>query len=162
LASAHYGKAIVYEKMGDIENSITSLTNANLFAANNLDYRFELGRLYFNKGVSNLSLTQDKATQIVENESAPNKDGVIEDLQIQKNVTPNKVKKNDDLARAEQIFLSILSSNNNHANALYSLAILYQKVGDTDKASQSVQKLLSVLSEGPTKDAVRKQFKGLY
>ena len=162
LASAHYGKAIVYEKMGDIDNSITSLTNANLFAANNLDYRFELGRLYFNKGVSKLSLTQDKAAQIVENESTPNTDGVTGDLQIQKNVTPNKVEKNDDLARAEQVFLSILASNDKHANALYSLAILYQKTGDTEKASQSVKKLLSVLSEGPTKDAVRKQFKGLY
>ncbi len=162
LASAHYGKAIVYEKMNDIDNSILNLTNANLFATNNLDYRFELGRLYFNKGVSSLSLTQSQTTQIIENETNPDGDENIEGLSLQSNVTNKKVEKNDDLARAEQVFLSILAVNNNHANALYSLAILYQKLDDTEMASQSVKKLLSVLTEGPTKDAVRKQFEGLY
>lgn len=162
LASAHYGKAIVYEKIGDIDKSITSLTNANLFSPNNLDYRFELGRLYFNKGVANLGMTQNKSAEIIENEQTPNEDGVIDELNVQPNISKAKVEKNDDLARAEQVFLSILSANNNHANALYSLAILYQKLDDTAKASQSVKKLLNILSEGPTKDAVRNQFKGLY
>ena len=162
LASAHYGKAIVYEKMNDIDNSILNLTNANLFAANNLDYRFELGRLYFNKGVARLSLTQSKTTQIIENETNPDEEGNPEELSIQTNVTNAKVEKNDDLARAEQVFLSILAANSNHANALYSLAILYQKLDNTELASQSVKKLLGVLTEGPTKDAVKKQFQGLY
>ena len=121
-----------------------------------------MGRLYFNKGVANLGMTQNKSAEIIENEQTPNEDGVIDELNVQPNISKAKVEKNDDLARAEQVFLSILSANNNHANALYSLAILYQKLDDTPRASQSVKKLLDVLAEGPTKDAVRNQFKGLY
>jgi hypothetical protein len=35
---------------------------------------------------------------------------------------------NDDIIIAEQVFVSILQLNPNHANALYSLAYLYKKV----------------------------------
>lgn len=163
LASAHYGKAIVYEKLNDIENSISSLTSANLFAENNLDYRFELGRLYFNKGVSKISITQDQVRQIIENETNPEEAGEnINDLSLKSTTTNTTLEKNEDLVKAEQIFLGILAANQSHANSIYSLAILYQKIGDKEKASQRVQQLLGVLNDGATKDAVKAQFQGLY
>ncbi|PLX22134.1 hypothetical protein C0584_00060 [Candidatus Parcubacteria bacterium] len=163
LASAHYGKAVVYEKMNQIDNSIANLSSANLFSPNNIDYRFELGRLYFNKGIATLGLKQTQSAQIIQSEANnEGEDGATENLVVQPNVNTSKVEKNDDLARAEQIFLSIVAANKKHANALYSLAILYQKIDNTELASQRVKELLSILSEGQTKEAVKNQFRGLY
>ncbi len=168
LASAYYGKAIAYEKLNDLNKAIDELKNATVFSSNNLDYFFELGRLYFNRGVSQSSIEQDATKKITENEieAAANANGeevVNEELSVK----PNKIKSgqiefNDDLRRAEQIFLGILSHNKNHANSLYSLALLYQKTGKTEKAKSMVKRLLNVLQDPQSKAMVEQQFKGLY
>jgi hypothetical protein len=68
------------------------------------------------------------------------------------------VEKNADLSAAEQLFLSILVNNSNHANAKYSLAVLYQKTGETDNARLMINSLLETVTDAATQEAVRKQF----
>jgi len=68
------------------------------------------------------------------------------------------IEKNSDLVAAEQLFISILAANNNHANAKYSLAVLYQKTGEKDKAELMVNSLLETVSDEKTREAVALQF----
>jgi len=152
LAAAYYGKAIASEKINKIDDAIEQLKNANLIARDNLDYRFELGRLYFNRGVLDPKMQQEASAG---------------GLNIQPQATGGKVERNADLNTAEQLFLSILldpaqGGNPNHANARYSLAVLYQKIGENDKAKLMADYLVNnVLQDQATKDAVNAQFKGL-
>lgn len=166
LAPAYYGKAVAQEKLSNLNDAIEQLKKANLIDGNNLDYRFELGRLYFNRGVSQPDLSQSASNQITENAISP-EGQPTGDQGDQVSVQPTQgiggtTGKNEDLSTAEQLFLSILAANNNHANARYSLAVLYQKVGETDKAKIMVKSLLDIIQDEPTKEAVKKQFPGLY
>lgn len=68
------------------------------------------------------------------------------------------VTKNADLLTAEQIFVNILKSDPNNANALYSLALLYKKVGDNTSAKNLVNSLLNILTDEEQKTNVRTQF----
>ncbi|MEA3398774.1 MAG: hypothetical protein U9R06_03460 [Patescibacteria group bacterium] len=162
LAAAHYGKAIAYEKLNDIDGAIDNLKKANLVSNNNIDYIFELGRLYFNRGVAQPNLGQTASQQIAENDIRPDVgEGATTTAEL--SITPSQPTgavsmRNDDLNAAEQIFLSILRANPKHANALYSTAILYQKINETEKAKIMVQGLLDVLTDEATKQAVRQQF----
>lgn len=165
LAAAHYGKAIAYEKLNKIDESIDNLKKANLVSQGNLDYRFELGRLFYNRGVTSPKMAQTDPKQIAENDINP--DGTAqgetgENISVQSNsVTGAVIKRNEDLNNAEQLFLSILQQNPNHANSLYSLAVLYMKIGERDNTKIMVDKLLEILPEDATKEAVRKQFESL-
>lgn len=164
LAAAYYGKAIAYEKNTDINNAIENLKQANLVSRNNLDYRFELGRLYFNRGVAQPNLGQTASQQIAENDinSENGATSSTEQLSVQPNQSTGGVtEKNSDLATAEQLFLSIIQANTSHANALYSLAVLYQKVGEKDNAKLAVDSLLKILQDETVKDTVKQQFKDL-
>jgi len=166
MAAAYYGKAIAYEKLGDIDKAIEELARANISTGNqNVDYLFELGRLYFNRGVSSMQLGQNASAQIAENDITPT-DGTstptVKDLSI--NPTGNNSgpgTRNSDLNNAEQLFLSIIASNQNHANALYSLAVLYQKISENTNAKTVVEKLLNVLQDESQKEQVRKQFEAI-
>ncbi|RLC35933.1 hypothetical protein DRH27_06040, partial [Candidatus Falkowbacteria bacterium] len=71
LAAAYYGKAIASQTLGDSDNAIEELKRANLVARDNLDYRFELGRLYFNRGVVQPNLSQTATAEIAEEELTP-------------------------------------------------------------------------------------------
>lgn len=164
LASAYYGKAIAYEKNGDIDGAIESLKQANLSAANNLDYRFELGRLFFNRGVAQPNLDQTASQQIAENDFNPERDAssTEEQLSVQPDQpTGNVIAKNADIIAAEQLFISIVQANGGHANALYSLAVLYQKLGDRENAKLAAEALLKVLQDESVKDTIRQQFMGI-
>jgi tetratricopeptide (TPR) repeat protein len=160
IAAAFYGKAIAYEKLGDLDNAIENLKQANIQSRDNLDYRFELGRLYFNKGVSQLSLSQTASQQIAINDIDPDfvATGTEQQLTVPPAAPGPQVDKNQDLLAAEQLFLSILAANPNHANSRYSLAVLYQKVGDTDKARLMAEALLNIIEDAQTAEAVRSQF----
>jgi tetratricopeptide (TPR) repeat protein len=70
------------------------------------------------------------------------------------------VKRNDDINAAEQLFQSILAAKKDNANTLYSLALLYQKVGETDNMKKMVDPLLNILQDDTQKEAVKKQFGG--
>ncbi|MCK5212055.1 hypothetical protein KAJ89_05115 [Candidatus Parcubacteria bacterium] len=163
LAAAYYGKAIASEKLGDIDDAIEQLKRASLVARNNLDYRFELGRLYFNRGVSQPQIAQDAFDAISKQDLTPDLGPGTTTPATDLSVTPAQetgsvVKKNSDLQTAEQLFLSIVAVNQNHANAIYSLAVLYQKTGETSNLEAAIDKLLSILRDEASIEAVKKQF----
>ena len=172
LAAAYYGKAIASERLTNIDDAIEQLKKANLISRNNLDYRFELGRLYFNRGVTKLALNQTASQQIAENdiapeeELAPGEEGEPsqEELSVEPSTPPpaGLTARNTDLNTAEQLFLSILLANPNHANSRYSLAVLYQKVGEQENARVMVKSLLDIVQDEQTKNAIKQQFPGLY
>ncbi len=157
LAAANYGKAIAYETLNKIDEAIEQLKKAVISTTDNIDYRFELGRLYYNRGISNTpGLSQSASEEIAKG------DENTDDLSVS-GQTGGTVKKNDDVTMAEQLFLSIIQANPNHANALYSLAMIYQKTGETDNAKLVVKQLLNVVASDQTSvDIVKKQFTGLY
>jgi Flp pilus assembly protein TadD len=162
LAAAYYGESIANEKLGNVDKSIEELTKANLSAGDNLDYRFELGRLYFNRGVSQPNLNQTASQQIAENQINGANASSSDAVSVQPNLpTGATVTRNNDLNVAEQLFLSILTVNQNYANARYSLAVLYQKIGERDKAKIMAQSLINILQDEATKNAVKEQFKDL-
>ena len=155
LAAAYYGQAIAYEKMNKASEGIEQLKKAAVLDGTNLDYRFELGRMMFNRGIVKPDINQNNSADITTGQTD-------QGLSVSPQGAGGNVSRNDDLTNAEQIFLNILSVNSNHANSLYSLALLYQKIGETDNAKTAVKRLLEILPEDATKDAVRKQFTGLY
>lgn len=156
LASAYYGQAIAYEKMNKLDQSIDQLKKAVVIDSSSIDYRFELGRLFFNRGVAKPDLSQRASADIVTGEGEPGLSTAADQP------SGGTASLNDDLKTAEQLFQSILAANPNHANALYSLALLYQKTGNSSDARKMVAQLLNILPEDATKEAVRKQFTGLY
>lgn len=155
LGAAYYGKAIAYERLNKIDESIDQLKKAVLSTRDNVDYRFELGRLYYNRGVASGGLAQT-ATKDITTGSEDN-----EDLSVRAGQGGATVK-NDDVATAEQLFLSIVQANPNHANALYSLGLLYQKTGETANAKLVIKQLLEVVTDEPSVDLIKRQFPGLY
>lgn len=157
LAAAFYGKAVAYEQLNNNGEAIEQLKKAVISDRSNIDYSFELGRLYFNRGVSQPNISQNASKELTEGEQEG------EDLSVATDQpTGSAITRNDDLNMAEQIFASIYQQNPNHANALYSLALLYQKIGEDDKARLAVGELLKILSDQPSIEAVQKQFPGLY
>ncbi len=163
LSPAHYGKAIAYEQLDNNDEAIEQLKKAVIITRDNVDYRFELGRLYFNRGVAQTNLAQNATAEITEEEINKEAGGEGEELSVESTQSSGAVSgRNDDLTMSEQIFLSILQLNPNHANALYSLAMIYQKIGETDNARVVVGALLNQIEDEQTKEAIQKQFPGLY
>lgn len=158
LASAHYGKSTAHEALGDLNTAIQSLTNATILNQN-AGFIFELGRLYFNRGVLVPALIQgDEQVKDLVSDGEDSQELSVKQVKVAEGV----IEKNSDLATSEQLFLSILLNNQNHANARYSLALLYNKVGDTEKASIMVKSLLKILGDEKQKEAIKQQFPGLY
>ena len=151
LTDAYQGKSIAYENLGDIDQAIQNLAQASTIDPNNAVYRFELGRLYFNKGIAQSNVPQD-TSGYTEQE--------LNILQIRR--SRGLIEPNNDLKAAEQLFLSVLLENQKHANARYSLSLLYQKIGDFEKASIMVKSLLDLLEDETQKESIKKQFPGLY
>lgn len=164
LSSAFYGKTVVYEKLGNISEAIEQLKKAVVISSDNIDYRFELGRLYFNRGVSQQPNIAQTATKELTEEEIVNGVGENNNLSVDSTQpTGTAVGRNDDLNAAEQVFFSVYQLNPKHANALYSLALLYQKIGENDKAKAAVEALLPVIANDlPATQAVQQQFPGLY
>lgn len=156
FGAANYGKAIAYEKLNKIDDAIDQLKKAVILTKDNVDYRFELARLYFNRGVANPPGIVQSAT-----EDITTGDENTEDLSVS-GQAGGTIKKSEDVVTAEQLFLSIVQANPNHANALYSLALLYQKTGETENAKIVIKQLLIVVTDQPSIDIVQKQFPGLY
>jgi tetratricopeptide (TPR) repeat protein len=163
LSAAFYGKAVVYEELKNNSEAIEQLKKAVIISTDNIDYRFELGRLYFNRGVSQLNIFQNATKELTEEEVA-NGAGENNELSVNSGQPAGaSVDRNDDLNMAEQIFYGIYKMNPKHANALYSLALLYQKIGENDKAKAAVEALLPVIANDlPATQAVQQQFPGLY
>jgi len=154
LSSAYYGKAIAYENLAQINEAIEQLKRAVITNRNNIDYRFELGRLYFNRGVANANLAQTASQEITLEEN----DDEELSVEPQPRQTTGIIEVNDDLILAEQLFLSIIRDVPNHANAYYSLAVLYQKLGRQDNVKTMVNALMNILTDEQIKQSVRQQF----
>ena len=153
MSAAYYGKAVAHERLDDNNEAIEQLKKAVILDQNNIDYRFELGRLYLNRGLDVSDIEQNATEEYV--------DGDVDedDLSVESNsYFGDDVVINDDIVIAEQIFVSILQLNPNHANALYSLASLYEKVGKDDDMEKVAQRLLEVLQSEEEKEFVRAQF----
>ncbi|MDD4271819.1 MAG: hypothetical protein PHF50_03365 [Patescibacteria group bacterium] len=157
FGAANYGKAIAYEQLNKMDDAIDNLKKAVIQTKDNVDYRFELARLYFNRGVVASGAIAQSATENITTGDEPN-----QDLSVTSQAG-GTIKKNDDVIMAEQLFLSIVQANPNHANALYSLALLYQKTGETENAKLVIKQLLTVVaSDQASVDIIHKQFPGLY
>ncbi|MFH1233544.1 MAG: hypothetical protein V1649_02745 [Patescibacteria group bacterium] len=156
--AAHYGKGVAFEKLGKLDEAIDQLKEAVVVAKkDNIDYRFELGRMLFNRGVTKPKLDQNASQDIAKGENKKGNLSVAPDQ-----AAGGAISANDDLKTAEQIFLSIIQVYPNHSNTLYSLALLYQKIGDIANAKTLVARLLGILTDQASIDIVKKQFIGLY
>jgi len=155
LGAAYYGKAIAYETLNKADDAIENLKQAVILTRDNIDYRFELGRLFFNRGVAAGNLSQSATNDLTTGAETG------EDLSVSSS-GGGTATKNDDVVNAEQLFLSIVQANPNHANALYSLALLYQKTGETANAKLVIKQLLTVVTDQASVDLIHKQFPGLY
>ena len=132
FSSAYYGKAIALEQLAKSDEAIDTMKSAAVYSNNNIDYFFELGRLYFNKGVTQPNLFQTASKNLTQNSLNEGQKTTTgeqpKDLSVQPDQSTGQTTElNDQLKNAEQIFASIVAVNQNHANALYSLALLYQK-----------------------------------
>lgn len=157
LSPAYYGKAIAFEALNNQDEAIEQLKKAVILDRNNIDYRFELGRLYFNRGVYQINLSQTATEEIAEEESDDS------NLSVEANQpTGGVVESNDDLKMAEEIFYSVLQLNSNHANALYSLGLLYQKTGRIKDARIAIDQLLTIITDKETVKEIKNQFPELY
>ncbi|MDP3900651.1 MAG: tetratricopeptide repeat protein [bacterium] len=164
LAPSYYGLAAVYERTGDLDKAIENMNQAFSLSSNDINYAFEVGRLYFNRGVIE---QQNNPPTVVETPSVPeeNADGeeVVdgEEAPEQPQVTGNKIIKNADLELAEQIFQSIIQANPEHANAVYSLALIYESLGEKQKAIDEYEVLLNIVEDEPTKEAIREKLRNI-
>ena len=158
MAAAYYGKSIAFEKLNQLDKAIDQLKNANILSRENNDYLFELGRMLFNRGVANASINQNNSKNITEKAVDPDAVEDSKDLTIKSGKAGGKIENNQDLKDAELIFIDMIRRNPKHANAKYSLALLYQKIGEGDKSKDLVQSLLGELSDATQKEAVEKQF----
>ena len=130
-------------------------------AGDNLDYHFELGRMYFNRGVQSQNLQQQQTKDIT---AAANKDQEViaeETLSVNQEKTAPPITLNNDLQAAEAIFKNIIDVSPNYANALYSLGLIYETIGNKGQAKQYYERLLDVVSDQPTKEAILKKLQSL-
>jgi len=154
FSAAYYGKAIAQEKTGNLDGAIEQLDKAVASANNNSEYLFELGRLLYNRGVSPTKLSQNASADIVKSEGR-------DKLSVEPDKNAGTVGMNQDLTKAEQIFTRLANANPKNTNALYSLAILYQKTGKSNQAKPVVKNLLDILPEDQ-RETVKGQFPELY
>ena len=112
--------------------------------------------MYYNLGLNQPGLSQTASEEITKGE------GDAEDLSVESEGITDTTTRNDDLAMSEQMFLSIVQANPNHANALYSLALVYKQTGQTGNIEIVVDALLNILEDEASINAVKQQFSGLY
>jgi len=171
LGNAYYGKAVANERKNDYDAAIEDMKKALLVAQDSIDYRFELGRMLFNRGATKPNISQEATREITvkefdganaegEGENATGSDAAVSVQKSEPVVAGGG--RNDDINLAEQLFLGILQASPNHANALYSLAVIYQKVNELDKAKLAVSRLLEVVPEENVKEIIKQQFPGMY
>lgn len=157
LAAAYYGKAVAYEKLNNQDEAIAQMEKAAV-AAQSVDYSFELGRLYFNRGVAAAGISQTAEKEIAGGEDSGKELSVVPQG-AGGNVA---ISRNSDINMAERIFADVLKVSPNHVNSLYSLALLYKKIGETDNVRGIVKTLLDNLQTEQEKQAVKEQFSGMY
>ena len=165
LAGADYGKAIVWEEMGEREKAIKALKTAREKAPENPDYSYELGRLYFNQGVSEVSLNLNQSGElslkeflsrgnISLNSNRWKYSGDDLDSLVQESIE-NNLSWNSDLREAEKYFREAREINQYHLPSLYSLTLLYQYLGETGLARETVEKSLKNIENKELKEIIQ-------
>ncbi|OGF41396.1 hypothetical protein A2477_02125 [Candidatus Falkowbacteria bacterium RIFOXYC2_FULL_47_12] len=163
LTPAYYGIAIVYERRNDYAKAIEQLSQAVGFEPTNLDYRFELGRMFFNRGISAGGLNQQQSDDITAASGEANAvdTGTLSVNEGEGGTAPAAVADNQDVQSARRIFENILQASPNHANAMYSLALIAEANGDKAAARSYYERLLNIVSDQPTKDAILAKLRAL-
>jgi len=163
LAPAYYGAAIVYERLGNYDKAVDKLSEAVNITPDNIDYHFELGRMFFNRGVSQGGLAQNQSDIT---SPSLNEEGEVDEESLsinEQDVEASKLTqtKSQDMETAKAIFANILQVSPNHANAIYSLALIAEVNGDKELATEYYEKLLDIVSDQATKDAILEKLRSL-
>lgn len=132
FSQAYYYQAVAYDNLKNFNAATDALNKAANYAPKDIEYIFEIGRLYYNLGVEITGSTD---------------------------TTP--ITKNDNIKMAEQIFQAILAAQPNHSNSIYSLTLLNNRTGDKESAKKYFSMLMNVLPDGEQKENVKKQFPDL-
>jgi tetratricopeptide (TPR) repeat protein len=142
FAPAYYSMAIAYEAMGKDNDALELINYALMHDKNNLKYIFEVGRFYFNRGMF-VSSNQEA-------EDYEEFDENIENLEW-----------NEYLQIAEQSFLKVLQEDKFNTNALYSLGLLYAKVGENENSKIVINSLLDIVDDEEQIDIINLQFSNI-
>jgi len=156
LASAYYGEAVVYERMANYDQAIENINKAVAAAPNSINYLYEAGRMLFNRGIVNVSSKNDSQIAAPPIDATTDTQTADNELSANQNTsnTRGNVSMNDDLRAATTIFNQIIAANPQHANATYSLALIYEITGDTANAKKYYEKLVDIVPDQVTKDAI--------
>lgn len=164
LAAAYYGKAVVHERLGNFDEAVAGIGQAVAAAPDNIDYHYESGRMLFNRGVAGATSGGQAAPEIVA-PSVEEEGGEDSDLSVAEPASPpaatGQITMNDDLQAAEAIFKQIVAVSPSHANAVYSLALIYEVTGNKAEARSYYEKLVEIVPDQATKDAILKKLSSL-
>ena len=159
LAGVYSGIAFAYEQMKDMDKAIIGMARAIELSSQNLGYRFELARLYFNRGIKTAAVLQapENQQQLIQGEGVPQEQLSVEPP----SQTAGSSKMNEDLKTAENILINLTEVYPDYANAHYLLGVLYEQVGRRAEARERYQKTVLLLPEGKDKEAVEERIKKL-
>ncbi|MFC1613427.1 tetratricopeptide repeat protein [Patescibacteria group bacterium] len=191
LAVAYDALGRLEEKLGNLDEAIQYISVSYQLNADNVVYPFNLGRLYYNRGVSAETTNQPADTageRELEDESARmGEDELISSLQgegdveegedgeeeeqeeeehtpeLEQSASAETAKKENDFKMAGLLFQKALELDPNYADALYSLAMVYEQLGYNQDAKIYYQKTMDALPEDQTevRDALRGKIEGM-
>lgn len=161
LAASHYGLSVTYDLWNKPDQALDEAKNAAALLPSQSDYLFNVGRLYYNRGVSQISL-DDEDDKTDGDESLDDKEDKKETVTVKETKsTKNASLRNEDLLAAESIFKDIIEQNNNYVSAHYNLALLYKKQGKTGDARKEFQKSLDLSSDKNIQEKIKKEMENL-
>lgn len=158
LPGVYSGIALAYEAMDDFARAEENALKAIELAPQSADYRLELARLYFNRGVKEGTVAQQELASVIEGgETQPT------DLSLQPAAgkTQEYLKMNQDLEAARKILVNLTEVYGSYANAHYLLGLLYERTGQISRAKESYQKTLELLPDGQDKILLKEKIDSL-
>ncbi|MFH0854357.1 MAG: hypothetical protein V1891_02605 [bacterium] len=153
LTSAYDGVSRIKEKNGDLEKAIEYMTVSFNLNANNAFYPFNLGRLYYNMAAADMAekRTADPAEEGNADTGEFNIASSTEGIKVEENskIVENKkaIDSENDLKIAEALFKRAVQLQDKYVDALYSLAMVYEKQGMISEAKEYYKKTLDSLPE---------------
>ncbi len=116
---------------------------------NDLGYRVELARVYFNRGVKNGAVIQSEPAQVLTNQPDQN------NLSLrQTNQKPQYVQLNKDLEMAQKILTDVIANYDKYADAHYLLGVLYEKTQRFEQAKAEYRRAADLLPDGRDKKSL--------
>lgn len=136
LSTPRYGLSLTYELWNRMNEAIDEGQIAISLTPSNLDYRFNVGRLYYNRGVNSQPGETNKKDE-------------------------STALKNDDLDKAENIFKEIIKEEDKYINAHFNLGLLYGKENKKSEAKRELQKAIDLAGDQKTKDKIKEELDNL-